>query len=75
MTTTTIYAASGLTCGHCVNAVTAELVKLAGVREVTVELVAGGTSPLRVASDMPLEVSDVRAAIDEAGYVLVDPAP
>ena len=69
-TTTTTYAVSGMTCGHCVGAVTEEISALAGVREVTVDLVAGGTSSVHVTSDAPLDEAQVRDAVDEAGYTL-----
>lgn len=71
MTTTTTYAAAGLTCAHCVTAVTGELRKLPSVLGVTVDLVAGGTSSVHVISAAPLDDAEVRDALDEAGYVLV----
>lgn len=67
---TTAYAITGMTCGHCVNAVTTEIESIAGVRAVRVDLVAGGTSTAHVTSDEPLDDSTVRAAVDEAGYTL-----
>ena len=45
MTTTTTYAVTGMTCEHCVRAVTSELGALPGVQAVQVELVPGGSSP------------------------------
>jgi copper chaperone len=66
--TTNSYAVAGMTCGHCVSAVTEELTKLAGVRNVAIDLVAGGTSTVRVDSDDALDDEQVRAAVDEAGY-------
>lgn len=71
MTTTTVKVA-GMTCGHCVNAVTSELSGLDGVSDVAVELVAGGTSTVQVTSAGPLDGDAVRAAVDEAGYDVVD---
>jgi copper chaperone CopZ len=71
MTTTTLHVI-GMTCGHCVSAVTQELSSLDGVRGVDVDLVAGGTSSVTVTSDAPLETDSVRAAVDEAGYELAD---
>lgn len=68
MTTTTTYAVSGMTCGHCVAAVTEELTKLPGVREVKIDLVAGGTSSVEVVSEAELDTAQVRDAVDEAGY-------
>jgi copper chaperone len=69
---TATYAVSGLTCEHCVHAVKTEVSALSGVSEVTVDLVAGGESKVTVTSVAPLEVEDVRSALDEAGdYQLV----
>jgi copper chaperone CopZ len=68
--TTTTYEVRGMTCGHCVNAVTEELTGVPGVREVEIDLEAGGTSRVRVVSEQPLDVETVRAAVDEAGYEL-----
>jgi copper chaperone len=70
MTTTTIRVA-GMTCGHCVSAVTEELTGLDGVQQVSVDLVAGGTSTVSVTSAAPLDAAAVRAAVDEAGYGVV----
>jgi copper chaperone CopZ len=70
MSTSTTYGVSGMTCGHCVSAVSEELSRLPGVREVSVELVAGGVSSVHVHSDGGLAVADVREAVDEAGYEL-----
>jgi copper chaperone CopZ len=50
--------------------VTDELAGLPGVRDVSVELVAGGTSRVQVVSDAPLADSAVSAAVGEAGYSL-----
>ncbi|MGN6331916.1 MAG: heavy-metal-associated domain-containing protein [Motilibacteraceae bacterium] len=71
MSTSTTYRVSGMTCGHCVNAVTEEVGKLPGVTGVTIDLVAGGTSDVHVASETPLDETQVREAVDEAGYELV----
>ncbi|MCH1883735.1 cation transporter [Agrococcus sp. ARC_14] len=62
----------GMTCGHCVSSVTEEIAGLAGVDAVDVQLVAGGRSSVTVASDAPLRLDDVRAAVSEAGYTLVE---
>jgi copper chaperone CopZ len=70
MTTASTYAVSGMTCGHCVSAVTEEIGKLAGVSEVKVDLVDGGTSTVHVTSAAQLDTAQVRAAVDEAGYDL-----
>lgn len=61
------YTVIGMTCGHCVSAVTAELSKLPGVSDVHVDLESGAAT---VTSATPLDQADVAAAIDEAGYEL-----
>jgi copper ion binding protein len=63
--TTTTYRVDGMTCGHCVSAVTAEVSKLDGVSKVDVALETGEVT---VTSDAPLDVDAVRDAVDEAGY-------
>jgi copper chaperone len=70
MTTTTTYTVTGMTCGHCVAAVKAEIGGIEGVGDVEVDLVSGGVSTVRVTSRAPLETGQVRAAVDEAGYEL-----
>ncbi|HEX3491287.1 MAG TPA: heavy-metal-associated domain-containing protein [Streptosporangiaceae bacterium] len=70
--TTSTYAVTGMTCEHCVRAVTSELTDLDGVADVAVELVPGGESRLTVTSTEPLPEVAVVAALDEAGgYALV----
>ncbi|WP_293785846.1 heavy-metal-associated domain-containing protein [uncultured Aeromicrobium sp.] len=71
--TTSTYRITGMTCEHCVAAVTEELQSLDGVTEVNVELVPGGTSMVTVSSEKPLTDDDVAAAVDEAGYALAGP--
>jgi len=71
-TTTTTLHVTGMTCGHCVKAVTEELSGLDGVQGVTVDLIVGGSSSVVVTSDAPLPADAVRAAVDEAGYELAD---
>ncbi len=66
----TTYTVSGMTCGHCVAAVTEEISKLPGVEKVSVDLVAGGESSVTVTSESPLAEDTVRDALDEAGYQL-----
>jgi copper chaperone len=68
---TTTYGVAGMTCGHCVAAVTEELSALDGVTSVDVELAAGGTSVVHVVSTSDLDRSAVAHAVDEAGYELV----
>ncbi len=72
MSATLTYGINGMTCGHCVAAVTEELQKVPGVRDVTIDLVNGGTSVAHVTTDTDLDDTQVRAAVDEAGYELTD---
>jgi copper ion binding protein len=69
--TTTTYGIKGMTCGHCVRSVRSELGQLPGVSDVQVDLSAGTAT---VTSEQPLDAQAVRAAVDEAGYELVDAA-
>jgi len=71
MASTTTYSVSGMTCAHCVAAVTEEISLLSGVERVHVDLVAGGESTVAVTSVTPLTKEAVRAAVDEAGYTLI----
>jgi copper chaperone len=71
---TTTYKVTGMTCGHCVSAVTSELTSLGGVSAVTVDLVPDGVSLVTVASEGPLSAEAVTGALDEAGgYLLTAP--
>ena len=67
MLTSETYQVSGMTCEHCVRAVTEELTRLDGVREVSVALIPEGSSAVTVTSDGPLPAGTVAAALDEAG--------
>ena len=62
------YEVRGMTCEHCVRAVTSEVESLPGVTGVYVDL---GTGRVVVTSDAPLDDAAMRAAVDEAGYELV----
>jgi copper chaperone CopZ len=59
---------SGMTCGHCVSAVTMELSLLPSVTEVEVDLETGQVT---IMSDTAMDHAQVATAIDEAGYELV----
>ena len=61
------YTVVGMTCAHCVNAVTSEVGALPGVTDVAVDLDAGLVT---VESETPLDTESVAAAVDEAGYEL-----
>jgi copper chaperone len=70
---TTTYKVTGMTCEHCVNAVTSELTGLDGVSAVTVDLVPDGVSQVTVTSGSPLPDTAVTEALDEAGGYLLAP--
>ena len=67
MTSTATYTVTGMTCEHCVASVTEEVLEIAGVTAVDVDLATGA---LTVTSDLPVSETDVRSAVDEAGYAL-----
>lgn len=66
---TVVYRVDGMSCEHCVRAVTAEVSALSGVSAVSVDLAA---RTVAVTGDATQE--DVAGAVDEAGYTLVDVA-
>ena len=61
--TTATYVVTGMTCGHCVAAVTKEIESVAGVEQVEVSL----DSALAIVTG-PATEADVVAAVTEAGY-------
>ncbi|SDT41371.1 copper ion binding protein [Friedmanniella luteola] len=65
---TQTYQVSGMTCQHCVDAVTEEVGALPGVTGVRVDLERGEVA---VTSSTAVDRADVAAAVDEAGYALV----
>jgi copper chaperone CopZ len=56
-----------MTCDHCVRSVTEEVEAIAGVTGVDVDLTTGR---LEVHADGVVDITDVRAAVEEAGYEL-----
>ena len=58
-------AVAGMTCDHCVRAVTAEVSRIPGVERVDVDLVSGAVT---VVSAEPVGLDVLAAAIEEAGY-------
>ena len=62
---------SGMTCGHCVSAVSEELESLAGVEDIAVDLNAGGVSTVTITSTQELSPSEIGEAVAEAGYLVV----
>ena len=65
---TTSYRVAGMTCAHCVSAVTSGLSALSGVDEVVVDLEAGTVT---VAGTSSSDEAAIGAGVQEAGYTLV----
>jgi copper ion binding protein len=61
------YTVTGMTCDHCVASVTEEISEINGVTDVAVDLPTGAVT---VISSRPLDSTDVRTAVEEAGYQL-----
>ena len=64
---TQTFSVAGMTCGHCVNAVTEEVSEVAGVTAVEVVLETG---TLTVTSDSQIDEAAIRAAVEAAGYTV-----
>lgn len=60
----------GMTCGHCVNAVTEELSKISGVTSVHIELNTDAPTPVNIVADTDISDADITAAVEEAGYTI-----
>ena len=60
----------GMSCDHCIHAVTEEISKILGVTGVDIDLHAGEISPVTIASDNEISDTDIAAAVDEAGYTI-----
>jgi copper chaperone len=58
------YTVVGMTCGHCVDAVSGELGRVPGVDAVAVDLLSGRVT----VTGAGYTDEQVRAAVDEAGY-------
>ena len=65
VSTTTTFKVAGMSCGHCVTAVTEQVAALEHVTGVDVELTTG---LLTVTSNAALDPAAIVAAVDEAGY-------
>jgi copper chaperone len=61
------YTVEGMTCDHCVQAVTSEVGRVPGVTGVTVDLAAGAVT----VTGETVDDAAITAAVDEAGYTLV----
>lgn len=65
--TTRTFNVEGMSCDHCVHAITGEVTKVEGVSGVNVDLAAKTVT----VSGEAFGDDAVRAAIDEAGYAVV----
>ena len=61
------FAVVGMTCTHCEHAVTTEIGRLAGISTVVADATAGTVT---ITATRELDVADVAAAVDDAGYEL-----
>lgn len=64
---TTTFGVTGLTCGHCVNAIKEEVSEIAGVESVDIELVKGGESTVTVNASSAISREAFTEALAEAG--------
>jgi copper chaperone len=64
---TSTWKVTGMTCGHCVQAVTEEVSAIDGVESVEVDLATGAVV---VSGDPSPTREQMAAAVDEAGYAL-----
>ncbi|MEV8589728.1 heavy-metal-associated domain-containing protein [Streptomyces sp. NPDC051180] len=65
--TVTVYAVSGMTCGHCRTAITTSVTALDGVISVDVDVTAGLVT---VTTGGEPDDAAITAAVDDAGYEL-----
>jgi copper chaperone len=64
---TASYLVTGMTCQHCVHAVTEEVSAVPGVDDVSVDLDSG---QLTVVSKDEVPFATIASAVDEAGYAV-----
>ena len=67
-TASTTFTVTGMSCAHCQVAVTEEISAIEGVESVDVD---PATRTVTVTADRAVDRTDVVAAVDEAGCVLV----
>jgi copper chaperone len=60
----------GMTCDHCVNAVTDELNKISGVTGVNIALNTDAPTPVNIVADNDISDADIKSAVEEAGYTI-----
>jgi copper chaperone CopZ len=60
----------GMTCDHCVNAVTDALNKISGVTGVNIALNTDAPTPVNIVADNDISDADIKSAVEEAGYTI-----
>ena len=68
--TTTIIKVGGMSCEHCVKAVSGAACGVPGVTSATVDLAAGIVTVAHDPATAPVEA--IKAAIEEQGYDIID---
>lgn len=63
--TTTEFQVTGMSCGHCENAIREEVSQIAGITDIAVSATSGR---LTVTTTGAVDEAAVIAAVDEAGY-------
>jgi copper chaperone CopZ len=63
----TTFTVNGMTCSHCVRALTQEICAIAGVDSVRIDVPTGTVT---VTACEPVDPADIAAAVEEAGYAL-----
>jgi copper chaperone len=61
----------GMTCDHCVSAVTEEISTIPNVTAVDIDLHAGEISQVTITAGNEISDADIVAAVEEAGYSIV----
>jgi len=59
---------SGMTCAHCVQSVTSELMQISDIEHVAIDL---STGTVAISANGAVDQSEIVAAIAEAGYSVV----
>lgn len=62
-----VIAVTGMSCGHCADAVRAEIARIPGVSQVDVDVDSG---EVRIAAEPWPDTAALRAAVEAAGYEL-----
>ena len=68
---TVVVDVQGITCQHCVKAVTSEIEGIEGVTGVSIALEPEGTSQVTVEAESNVSADALKEAIAEAGYDMV----